>query len=150
MSVTKSSSYDHGKSFEDLFRICSLRCNIAISRMPDGCRQLGRKIVRVKTPFDWIISYQKQIALIDTKTIQGERFPYSAITEHQVTEMKNHSLQGSICGYVVWTRKNDQIFFVEAITLFQSLSMRGSFSAQENRVLGNSHYFDIRLLFGAV
>lgn len=100
---------------------------MAVTRMPDGCKVLrDNKLIRVKTPFDWILSHQGRTALIDTKTCTTSSFPNSKIETHQVTDMLCHEQNGIMAGYVIWFRESDGVIFVPASTLCELIKRRGS------------------------
>lgn len=137
-----------GKNFEDIFERASLRSQVTATRMPDGCRQIGaHKLIRVKTPFDWILSTPRGTALIDTKTSK-ENFPFSKIEEHQISEMIRHQDNNVRCGYVIWLRDVDQVIFVSAYKLRAAqYAKRGSIESGDGILLGRSQDFDVRKIW---
>lgn len=137
-----------GSLFETIFLKTCRSQGVAITRIPDGCRQVGKRIIRVKTPWDWVVSYQNRTALIDTKTVNADVFIHSAITEHQVNELFNHERSGALAGYVIWLRLTNRVFFMPAYALMQALQAGGSFSESHVHAtyLGTNH-FDIRPIF---
>lgn len=140
-----------GDSFEKLFVHACQIYDFAITRIPDGCRQLSNKrLIRIKSPWDFVISYQGHTALIDTKTVQGDTFPYSSITPHQVKALCDHANHGAMTGYVVWLRKTDRVIFIPAFTLHGALQSKnsGSFSEKNPGVIYlGGITFDARLIF---
>lgn len=115
-----------GTDFEGKFYAACYVKGIAITRVPDGCRQAGpHKIVRVKSPFDWIISYNGKTALIDTKST-SRPLANSAIDQNQVSEMMKHWGRGVRAGYVVWFREEDRVMFIPADVLDRRRRKRGS------------------------
>lgn len=145
-----------GALFENLFENRAKRGGITVTRMPDGCRQLGKdKLIRVATPFDWILSYQGQACLIDTKTTDGDRFPFSKIEAHQARELLKHHEAGTIAGYVIWFRLSDEVVFIGANLLadvsFRTLAPKpGSFKADTLGVIPLGRYqsdLDVTLIF---
>ena len=124
---------------------------MAITRFPDGCKVLrGNKIIRIKTPFDWVLTFGGVTALIDTKTTNLDSFPHSKIEAHQVAEMLAHSQSGAKAGYVIWFRKTDDLFFLSALTLSQLLNKRGSIKCKDeiSNYLGKSKDFKAKMIFG--
>lgn len=138
-----------GNLFEHVFfRTCRSH-GVAVTRIPDGCRQVGNKLIRVKTPCDWVLTYKNRTALIDTKTAQGDVFNVSKITEHQVNELYSHEKLGAIAGYVIWLRETNRVFFIPAVALLSSLSSKGSISdAHPFATYLGDEKFDIKLIFG--
>lgn len=141
-----------GDLFEDLFfDMCNRVPGMAITRFPDGCRVVGRnKIIRVKTPCDWIMTYGGMTALLDTKTTETDSFPYSKIEKHQVEEMIKHQAAGARSGYVIWYRKSDDIVFVSSLLLSQLMYQRGSIKGftGSSCYLGKSRDFKAKMIFG--
>lgn len=139
-----------GALFESMFQNSCKRLGVAITRIPDGCKTLSaRKIVRVKTPFDWICSFEGKTALLDTKTTLGESFAHSSISDHQIHELVHHQIAGAVAGYVIWLRKIDSIIFVPAEKLRTLSRDRGSIHVGQEKVtlIGTSKTFDPRFLF---
>lgn len=115
-----------GELFERIFKRLE-RDHLTITRMPDGCRHMrGNKIIRVKTPFDWIVSYKDFTGLFDTKTTETDSFAHSAIVSHQVLTLAKHHRNGTHAGYVLWFRKTDSVIFMPASQLLEISSVRGS------------------------
>jgi penicillin-binding protein-related factor A (putative recombinase) len=142
-----------GDSFERLFHFqCCRTKGLAITRFPDGCKVLRQnKIVRVKTPWDWIVSYNGKTALIDTKTTEGDTFPNSKIEHHQVSEMYSHSIAGNNnSGYVIWFRESDGVYFASSIILNNLLKVRGSLKPEILQFLGKSRDFKPQIMFGNI
>jgi penicillin-binding protein-related factor A (putative recombinase) len=126
---------------------------IAVTRIPDGCKQLsGGKIIRVTTPFDFVVTYKSKSAFVDTKTIDGECFHYSSIKEHQVSEMILHENYGAIAGYVIWFRQIDVIIFVPAHILLENIKSKTSARISQSGVivLGTHLNADMRLIFDRI
>lgn len=120
-----------GKNFESLFQSTCDRFNVVCTRMPDGCKQIGpNKIIRVRTPWDFILTFGGRTALIDTKSDQGSTFPFSAIEPHQVQEMVRHESEGTVAGYVIHLRQINAHIFVPAHRLIHLMrtGKRGSIS----------------------
>lgn len=139
-----------GVLFERMFENSCQRTGIAITRMPDGCRQIGNnQLLRVRTPFDWICSHKGRAALIDTKTTMTSNFAHSMITDHQVHSLLHHEIAGSIAGYVIWLREANKIIFIRASVLAEMMRYKGSISWKHPEAiqLGDSIHFDVLNLF---
>jgi penicillin-binding protein-related factor A (putative recombinase) len=149
MGVTQKA---FGNLFEDLFEMnCRRIPDMALTRFPDGCRIVGQnKIVRIKTPCDWVLSYKGGSALIDTKTTETNSFPHSKICPHQVNEMAMHSRAGAKSGYVVWFRESDEVYYLPSLYMNDLKDVRGSvkhYQAPQRNYLGKSGQFDPRIIF---
>jgi penicillin-binding protein-related factor A (putative recombinase) len=129
-------------------RACERRGH-GISRIPNGCKSVGpRKLIRVKSPFDWIISSVTTTYFIDTKTQKGGAFPFSKIDPHQVEELLKHDRPGRVAGYIIWFRARDVVCFVPVKVLRDSMTRRGSFSTDHPGVtiIGDSLTMDLSWL----
>jgi len=122
----------HGQAFEEVFvRSCGHNKGLAITRFPEGCKRVGlKKLIQVKTPWDWVVTHKGRTALLDTKSIAGAFFPHSAIEPHQIDEMLPHVHCGAIAGYVIWLRLINHVIFIPASTLAAAYGTRGSIGHQ--------------------
>jgi penicillin-binding protein-related factor A (putative recombinase) len=126
MGGIKSQTF--GSLFEGIFarRARSVR-GLALTKFPQGARIVGKnKIVKIKTPCDWILTFNGVTALIDTKTTDATSFPFSKIKPHQVDEMLKHYIAGSVSGYVIWYRKTDDVIFVPSHILKSLIYIKGT------------------------
>lgn len=136
-----------GAYFERLFQFQAERRGVITTRMPDGCKVLPRKLVRVPTPWDWIVSFPPSaFALLDTKTNE-KKFPHSLIVSHQVTEMSRHASVKT--GYVIWLRAPGVVLFVPTYVLLRCMRIRGSIDADTVGAisLGGSGDMDVRKIW---
>lgn len=141
-----------GAGFENLFfAACNFR-GIACTRIPDSCKQLSKKIVRIKSPFDWVISHKGRTALIDTKSLDQDTFPHSLIDPHQALTLVKHETQGDMAGYVIWLRKPDEVIYVPAHALCKAMQGPGSIKLEHPEItrLGSIKALDLRQLFDTI
>lgn len=126
-----------GDQFEALFFSAARLSGIAITRINDGCKTLGQnRMIRVKQPWDWVLTWDGCSALIDTKTTNGAAFPCSKIDNNQVRELARHAALGGVAGYVVWARTTHDLFFVPAgVLVAKALLPRGSIKPDEPGVI---------------
>jgi len=143
-----------GKHFEFLFeRACAGR-SICCVEIPAGCITKGfnpqtkrPNLVRVKSPFDYIVHHNQTIAFVDTKTVDGKTFSYSMQTDHQIDAL--HKL--SFCthaGLVIWFRELDIVQFFPVSQVLK-LEAGQSLGPEKNPGihLGHSYNFDVRKIF---
>jgi len=147
-NVLRGAQNQHvGAAFEATFHDACTREGIAITRMPDGCKQVGAtRLIRVKTPWDFILTRNGKTAFIDTKTTSDDTFPFKSIEPHQAEAMYRHDCEGTpnvIGGYVIEFRKINQVIFVPAMHLHNALhcGVKGSFKPTDDFVisLGSSY-----------
>src|ERR1700677_1848263 len=135
-----------GSLFEKLFLTTCRGNGIAVTKIPDGCKQVGRGgVIRVRTPWDWILTYNSRTAFIDTKTTHDAQFACSAIVEHQVLELSSHERAGALAGYVIWLRQTNRVFFMPASRLLFLMQAGGSFNeAHSAAIFLGTDQFDVR------
>lgn len=138
----------NGADFEAIFDWACTSQGIAITRIPDGCKQLPNKLIRVKSPFDWVLSYNNKTAIIDTKTIDNNSFPHSKIDSFQVGELIKHP----ISGYIVWLRDINDVLYIPAHTLNTGLFIRGSITnLTPNTIsIGPIEHMNVKAIFNNV
>lgn len=138
-----------GNAFEQMFETACYRQSIQFTRVPDSCKQLATRIIRIKSPFDYIITYQGVTAVIDTKTKDADTFPNSMIDEDQVNNLAKHDQRPTRSGYVVYLRKAERIIFIPVKLLANLIGVRGSVDQCSDGVLdlGNLQGYDLRKIF---
>lgn len=138
-----------GADFERIFLYRCHSSGIAIDRLPDGCKVTGGyggrpQLIRVKTPYDFICSYQGSFGLFDTKCFDGDHITASKVTDHQLASLLMHERQGAVSGYIVYFRPIDQVHFYSASAL--ELIKKG-IKEVPSKLLGTLNEFDVRILF---
>ena len=136
-----------GKSWENTFEsFCNLT-GVNCIRIPDGCRSLGKfKLMRVKSPFDFVLGYGDKIACVDLKSFgSGKNLTHSQIDSNQLHNLHKISRDG-IAGYVVNFRSIDKIVFFSA-TQMLNIMKNNSLSYEEGMPLGSSIEMDPKKLF---
>lgn len=143
-----------GAAFENSFEAVARAQRIVVTRMPDGCRVVGKnRLLRVKTPCDWIVTYNGRTALLDTKTCEEGLFPHSRLEEHQLSEMLKHEEAGGIGGYVIFFRAPNVTKFFPCSVLKPKIGVRGSiaFDSTEGIELARPGVApNLKLIFDAV
>lgn len=142
----------NGSSFENMFKTRCAYLKVACTRIPDSCRRVGsgpRDLQQIKSPFDYIISYQGRAAIIDTKTTAAASFGKTLIAEHQVEELVQHERQGVSSGYVIHLRKVSRVVFISAATLINATKNPETMNLDHDGVidLGSLFDFDVRKIF---
>lgn len=135
-----------GNGFEKRFSFSGAINGWRVTRIPDGCRQLGlNKIVRVKSPFDFLLTKAPTLSLYcDAKTTIGDRFTYSAINQDQLSELLRIENSGHVAGFVIEFRQVDKVCFASASKL-ALLTPRESLKWSDCVDLGKE--LDVDLLF---
>lgn len=133
-----------GANFESQFaNLCGIQ-SVACVRIPDSCRQLGpHKLMRVRSPFDYIIAYKGKTAVLDLKSVGDGNFTHSKITLHQLSALNELSV-GAISGYVVGFTL--AVYFVPVVELMCLLPGK-SIDLSRCVLLGDRLMFNVRRIF---
>lgn len=144
-------AYRAGRGFEEIFeRQCRIS-RVAFNRVPDGCRTVGaRKLIRVRTPYDWVLTLNGKTALIDTKSFDLSRLLPSKIEPHQLKALLAHHTEGAVAGYVIHFRPEADVRFAPASVLDTIFSTGKGCEYTALLPLGRYPSFNPRRLFGEV
>jgi len=139
-----------GQTFETILGNVSRHQGICCIRIPDGCRQVrgakGYQLLRVSTPFDYVLFLNGKSIVLDTKTVQAKTFTHSAIKDHQLRELNRCQPHVHSSGYLVWHRGVDQVVFYLS-HLLTVLKHRQSLSVDDGINLGKLNQMDLTRLF---
>ena len=139
-----------GNGFENLFEAESIRSGIKTVRVPDGCRRIphpgGVRLIPVKSPFDFILSYNGRAAFVDTKSIGAKYFSHNKITEHQMQALLCLERDGHVAGYVVNFDHWKQVVFFPASRL-NLTDPNNSMRVEDGVPLGSVFQLRLRNLF---
>lgn len=131
-----------GDEFEDILYAQAIEQGFAIVKIPPGCKQIGRnRLIRVKSPFDYLIAKSAQMVAFDCKSTALNKFPSSLVKWHQVENLEWLEKKDIEAGYLIWFRKLDQIHFFSAKYMHDNpRKIAPEFST---RFLGNRQNFDL-------
>ncbi len=136
-----------GGAFENHFVARALMQGFQVTEIPDSCRQMRNKIIRVPSPFDLIlhgtIQGVKRSAFIDLKRTESKTFSYSKIIPHQLQALLATN-KGGEAGYVVEMNGVVVFFDVEAL---HKLKPRESLKMGDGVLLGVKGHFDVMNIF---
>lgn len=119
-----------GKAFEDEIVIRLGIKGFTVLRIPDGCKQLSAfKLIRVRSPFDFVAHKKDQVIFFDAKTTDEKNFPYSKINQTQLQHLLKLEMSGFKAGYVIKFNLTKEIVFV---TAGQLLNIKGRQSIKED------------------
>ena len=125
---------------------CSLY-DLSVIRIPDGCKQVAAgRLIRVRTPFDFIVADHFQAAFLDTKTIDATSFGYSLIDQNQLNNLLKLHDKGHVAGYLIWFKPLDQVLFFNAGQLLEVRPGNGLF-LPSGLLLGSVSDFNPCVLF---
>lgn len=84
-------------------------------RIPNGCKQVSpTKLIRVKTPLDFVIFKNGKSAFFDAKSFDSDRIHHSWLTPHQIQMLNAISINGVRAGLLIWFRKINRVVFLDA------------------------------------
>lgn len=129
-----------GAGFERVFmQMCAMH-KVGCVQIPPGCRTAGKRLLRVKSPTDFIISHANVRTIVDCKTIDSGNFSFSMIVPHQLAAFRE---LGS-GGYVLRTK--GLVYFIDW-KLLAALKPHGSVDLRSAVLLGEEYVFNPRLIF---
>jgi penicillin-binding protein-related factor A (putative recombinase) len=136
-------SQGQGQLYEKIFQLNARAQGLTCIRIPDGCKQRRNVIVRVKSPFDWVLKWNDEIAFLDTKSTQSDRIRYSDLAEHQVIALKALSSKYAKAGFVVFYTTHGIASFFDV----QDLSPGTSMAFTEGKKLGFIRSLNLSQIF---
>jgi hypothetical protein len=104
-----------GEALERLLEFAAKGEGHSIIRIPDGCKQIGRgRLVRVKSPFDYILASNSRCTFFDAKHT-SEKFLYlSSIASHQIEAMEKLMRSPNVrTGFIVLFSESKRIEFFD-------------------------------------
>lgn len=136
-----------GERWQTLFQNSAVRQGFHCIRIPDGCRTVQRRLIRVPSPFDFIISKTGlTCAFLDTKTCKTRKFAFSGKVAHQVYNLNLLEKHGLKAGYLVHFQTSSEVVFFPASKLSGMLE-RTSLGAEDGIILGIEMNFSLERLF---
>lgn len=148
-SVSGLLSKRNGDYFEKLIQYQANRVGCVFEKIPSGAKWVGaRRVIPMRTPFDFIIAKGGRCAVFDAKLIDSETFGRSMIKAHQLRSLLNFWRVGIPAGYVI-SFSNGWVEFFNADVLF-NLRHRQSLKVGTGLYLGTKDCFDLTLIWGIV
>lgn len=136
-----------GLQFEKILEFNAKCQDILFVRMPDGCKTVSRtRIIRVRTPFDYVLVYNGISVFIDCKSFDSDRITHSQLVDHQIDSLKQINEKGCTSGYLVWFRKENAVCFAP-ISRLSRLTPGQSLHGSETIYLGSIEEFYLGRLF---
>lgn len=134
----------NGDNFEALFEARCRMYDVHYEKVPNGCKQVApNRVIRVRTPFDYILAFEGKSAVVDLKSCEARSFGFSKIVPHQLQALKNLSI-GMIAGYVV---KNPEGVFYVPFQILQNCKSGTSIELGLCEKLGEEFKFNPSLIF---
>lgn len=137
-------SKKRGAMFEGTLEVAARKHGLTVVRIPDGCKQVGSvRIVRTKTPFDFVFAWNNGVCFVDAKSTSKNVFVTSVVpTQQRATLLALQANVGIMAGFVVWYTTQNVIEFYEATLVASSKRLRPG----EGLYLGPANNPQIQLL----
>lgn len=131
---------NRGKQFEKLFMEQWKQSfpNSFIYRLKDDTSGYA---LTAANPCDFICFYKERLYLIETKTIQGNTFPFSNLSQYDKL-LSYSSIDGLVAGVIVWYTERDKVFFVPIQTI-KKMKEDGLKSVNVKTALDSYYVLDI-------
>jgi hypothetical protein len=136
-----------GALFEIILHRNALVYGWQVTDIPDGCKQLRGKMIRVPTPFDYVFTKDCRAVFCDAKTIASGTFGASDITQHQVDELSKTRAGGFPSGYIVNFSKFDKTVWFPVQALITCLNTRVGLTPSSGILLGDGMKIKIDNIF---
>lgn len=139
----------NGQIFENLIQVMSNRYGFHCVRIPDGCKQLRGMIIRVATPFDFILAKKGKTIFLDAKSTKESTFSKSKMKRHQVEFLLPFEKNQTFAGYLVLFQKENQVVFFSASQL-AAIKRGQAISISDGVKLGSMYDFNFAHLVDMV
>lgn len=131
---------NRGKQFEKLFmeQWHTAFPNSFIYRLKDDISQYK---MTAANPCDFICFVKNHLYLLETKTIQGNTFPFSNLSQYDKL-LSYSSIDGLVAGVIIWYTERDKVFFVPIQTI-KKMKEDGLKSVNVKTALDSYYVLDI-------
>jgi len=136
----------HGDFFEALVTFFAQADKLHIIKIPEGCKVTKGKLVRVKSPFDFMLNLGDITMLFDAKTTIKKTFSYSSINQDQILNLAKMNNASNLCGYVICFDK--EVGFAD-VRLLAKVRQGESINVEDCIYLGTVKQFSFKNLSGA-
>jgi penicillin-binding protein-related factor A (putative recombinase) len=139
-----------GQTFEKMIELSAARDNITAVRIPDSCKPTRRGasmgLVRIRSPFDYVLLSSGYGITLDAKTTAGSTFAFSDICQHQLHSLSRCADQAFLSGYLIWYRTPDMVAFHSSSRL-RRLERSQSLRPENGLLIGTSSRMYLSKLF---
>lgn len=133
----------NGERFENILMFFANRCGFRFIKIPTGCKTVGQKIFRVKSPFDFILVSDSRTIFFDAKSTLEETFSYSSIDQDQVRNLSEVKNNINLSGYII--NFNGLVFFFDVETL-KAVKPRSGLRKTQGCYLGTDKEINFEVL----
>lgn len=132
-----------GMQFEGLIETFARLQGVTCQRIPDGCKQVSAtKLIRVKTPFDFILGAGERVVFCDAKSTEGKTFPHSKIDEDQLYALERLARHRQFAGLIVLFSSVDLVVFY-SVALLKTLKPEDSLKPSQGVLVGKITSMDL-------
>jgi penicillin-binding protein-related factor A (putative recombinase) len=140
--ISGHKSKSNGDKFEAALMHSAWLKGWAVIKIPSGCKQAGKQLIRVRTPFDFVFAKNGHVIMADAKTTLAKSFGYASITQHQLQELLKFEKQGVTAGYIINWATADQVRFYSASQL-SLLKPNQGVNTSSGTLIGTSRIADL-------
>ncbi len=136
-----------GQNFEKILSDSAKRTHWDLVKIPLGARQVSAdRLIRVKTPFDFVFVKKERVIFADAKTIKSKTYSHSQITGHQLNELLTFESHGHKSGYIVnFTELKKTVFYTAS--QLKNLQPGYSLSPQDGILVGENFIINLDRIF---
>lgn len=137
-----------GDEFEKRFaNFINASENSTAIRIPNGCLSVGaNKLIRIKSPFDFVLAFRDDIIFCDTKTTKSNAFPLIAKTvNNQMYNFEKLAKHNKACGYLIEFREAGEFRWFNYKTIKDIMSKRSSLPREAGILIGHTFPTEINL-----
>lgn len=142
-----ASSIQYGKEFEFDFKASAIRENVYIERLKDhgyfGTNGDENQRFTPSNAYDFEMLYKGIAFKLEMKSISGKSLPMGDKAQKQlarlikVNELLNKCNIKNKCGYVIQFRYSGRVFYIDAMDIFNFLSLSGKKSINYDDIIVN-------------
>lgn len=138
-----------GKEFENEFHRLCLMQQIVCIRIPDGSKVVKNKfnkysILKIKSPFDFLITQDGKTCAIDCKSTNKKSFSHSMVNQNQIEQLLYCS-KSITAGYLVKFEHIEKGYVFFSADLLYKLNKGESLSIQKDGIFVNKNELDLLL-----
>lgn len=144
-----------GTQFETLIENCARIAGWQPLRIPDGCRQMGKKkMIRVKSPFDFILAkagqFRTSTLLFDAKHTSENKYYTKSKNDHQIAHLLRFgSIPSYACGYVVNYEKHGCVVFHTVNSIAKARNDGHGLAHTDGVLIGSKYSINFDQIFDA-
>jgi hypothetical protein len=123
----------NGDYFENIISFFAIRQGLEVIKIPSSCKNMGIRLIAIKSPFDFILIGNFKTIFCDAKSTTKETFCYSQIDQSQIRYLSMTINNINHAGYII--NFNGEVGFAP-VGLLKSIKPKGSIKFRDCLDLG--------------